>query len=102
MDLDELAKIKVERIIRLSERFEEMDNEEFKRFLALLENTLQLIPNNNMEKRELDAYIGFLNTLEFQKFGFVFKGFSKKGSALVNKRDVENIVWSVHAFLFRG
>ncbi len=100
MDLDELAKIKVERVIKLSEKFEEMDEEEFKRFLALLENTLQIVPKNTREKKEMDAYVGFLSTMEFKKFGFIFKGFSKKGNVLLNKRDVENIVWNVHSFLF--
>ncbi len=100
MEQRELAQLKIDRAIRLSERFEEMDEEEFKRLLSFLENVLSIIPNNKREKEELQAYLGLLNSMEFKKYGFIFKGFSKKGSVILTKRDVENLVWGARSLLF--
>lgn len=96
----ELAKIKIERIIKLSERFEEMNEEEFERLLSILENTVKLIPTTKKDKLELLNYLEFLNTLKFKRYGFIFKGYSKKSSVIINKKDFENLVWGARSLLF--
>lgn len=103
MEMYELAKLKIDRTIKMGERFEQMNEEEFKRFISILENAMMIMPvrqNNFMEKRELLAYVNYLNNMEFKRFGYVFKGFSRKGSVLLTKRDVENLVWRAHSLLF--
>lgn len=100
MEQHELAQLKIDRAIRLSERFEEMDEEEFKRLLSFLENVINIIPKNTREKEELQAYLGLLNNMEFKKYGFIFKGFSKKGCVILTKRDIENMVWTARSLLF--
>lgn len=96
----ELAKLKVERIIKLSETFEDMNEDDFKRFLTIVESVLSIVPKKSVEKEELGEYLGFINNMNFKKFGYVFKGVSNKGSVMLNKKDVEQMVWLTHSFLY--
>ncbi|MCD6576047.1 MAG: hypothetical protein J7K73_02725 [Nanoarchaeota archaeon] len=100
MEQYELAKVKVERIIKLSEKFEEMDEDDFRRFIYNLGNVLHIIPNNSREKQELEAYVDFLNDMDFKKYGFIFKGISKKGSVKITKKDIVDLVWRTRSLLF--
>ncbi len=100
MDKRELAEVKMERLIKLSERFEEMNEEDFKRLIYYLGNVLKIIPNESREKQELESYVDFLNDMDFKKFGYIFKGISKKGNVKLTKRDVVELVWRTHSLLF--
>jgi len=100
MEQDELAKVKIERAIKISERFEEMDEDDFKRFMFFMKNLLKIIPHNSREKEELEAYVEFLNGMDFKKYGYVFKGFSKKGSILITKKEINDLVWRTRSLLF--
>ena len=96
----ELAKLRVERIIKLSETYEEMNEEDFKRFLHIMESVLTIIPKKSNEKEELEDYLGFITNMDFKKYGYIFKGVSNKGSVMIKKRDIENMVWLTHSFLY--
>lgn len=100
MEQDELAKVKIERAIKLSERFEEMNENDFKRFMFFMGNVLKIIPRNSREKEELQAYVEFLNDMDFKRYGYIFKGFSKKGSILITKKEVNDLVWRARSLLF--
>ena len=96
----ELAKMKIERAIKYIEQFEEMKDSEFNGFLEFVENTLRIIPCKSREKEELQAYVEYISTMDFEKCGYVFKGFSRKGNAIISKKDAENIVWTARSLLF--
>ena len=96
----ELAKVKIDRVIRLSENFDNMNEDDFKRFLTILESVINIIPKNSKEKEELQEYLGFINRMEFKRYGYLFKGMSPKGSVAIRKNDINNMVWLAHSFLF--
>ena len=51
----ELAKVKIDRVIRLSEKFEDMNEDDLKRFLTILESVIKIIPHSykNAKEREM-------------------------------------------------
>ena len=100
MEQKELAQIKIERIIKLSDKFEEMDVGELKRLLNLLSSAIKIIPSNSKEKEELQAYVDFLMSMEFQRYGAIFKGISNKGNVILTKKEMDEIIWRAHSLLF--
>jgi hypothetical protein len=99
-NIQELAEIKIERAIKLSERFDEIDVGELKKIILLLNQALQLIPNKSREKDEIQAYLSLLSNMEFEKFGGIFKGFSRKGNIIISKKELDEIIWRAHSLLF--
>lgn len=100
MDTYELLKLKLDRVIKMIEKFDELSEEEFSEVMSKIENISKLIPEDNYEKKDIKAYVNHLNSMNFKRYGGIFKGKSIKGSQIITKSDVENVVWQINSLLY--
>ncbi|MCD6547301.1 MAG: hypothetical protein J7K22_01965 [Nanoarchaeota archaeon] len=95
----EIAKIRIERAIKFSERFDEMSDKEFKWLINYIDNILKLLPNSK-DKLSIQAYVYKLKKMEFKKYGAIFKGISPYGGVIIRKKDLNNLVWWLNSLLY--
>ncbi len=100
METYDILKLKVERLVKMLDNFEEMNENEFAHFISKLENISELLPVNSLEKETLNSYLNHINTMKFKKYGYIFKGSSIKGSEIIGKNDAEELVWKIRSFLY--
>ena len=100
MDTYELLRIKMDRIIKMLDNFEDMSEKDFSEFMNKIENISRLIPKEDNEKKNILAYTNYLNAMKFKKYGGIFKGKSIKGNEIIRKMDVEDMVWRINSLLY--
>lgn len=100
MDNIELAKIKLDRAIRLAENFEELSSEDLRTLLLCLLRTLDALPKQNNEKLYWYSRISSLLNMELQRYGAIFKAMNWKNSVILQKQDLENMIWNVNSLLY--
>ncbi len=100
MELYELLRLRVDRVIKMLENFEDMSEEEFSIFLSKIENISNLFPNDCKENRYLKSYINYLSSLNYKKYGCIFKGKSIKGSEIISKKDANDLVWNMRSLIY--
>jgi hypothetical protein len=100
MNSPDLARLKIERAIALSEDYDGLDEGRLKQLLLSLRNGLYVLPNKNKEWGYLYNITSKLLDMKLEKMGYVFKASSWKESLLVNKQDVTELVWRAHSLLY--
>lgn len=100
MDDIELAKVRVDRAIKLVDNFENLSENDFKKVLWCLSSALELMPSRSREGAMLYYYLQQLTMLEVKRYGEIFKANGTKTGVLLKKNDLIELAWRVNSLFF--
>jgi len=100
MDIENYAKNKIDRALRLSENFEEMDEPQLRSVFDHLIHALQIMPNNKQEKYEIYTGLRNLMNMKIERCGAIFKAYSWKESMRIDKNDLQKLIWTVNSLVY--
>jgi hypothetical protein len=100
MDNIELARVKLDRAIRMVEHFEDMNEGDLRAVILYLLRSLDALPRQSSEKLYWYSKLSALLNMELHKYGAIFKATSWKNSMILKRNDVEQMVWNVNSLIY--
>ena len=100
MNRKDLARIKIDRAIKISEPYEALNENSLRNIFNCLINALKLIPKDDIEKEELLAHLENMHSQEYKLCGGVFVAETEKLPIRIDKFLLKELIWRAHSLLF--